>query len=219
MQNGDSENDIVYEVKKELSVNNIMQLIDLNGTKKNFQSEFVLSTVDPAKKISICVVNQDQLDNGQIKFEETERGKYSRRITYQNNKHINHYIAVKKHSEDKEEKNVDCLLVIHMKELPPLKIQEKEEKEEDTEENETKYNLNPDMSVDTKEDIRKKLFKLRDDNEYRNMPVPENDDIINEEINEKHKHKSSSFMNSYMVVGLLFLCVFAYIFYIKKIKK
>ena len=263
MQNGNT-GDIVYEVKKELSVSNIMQLIDLNGTKLNFQSEFILTTVDTSKKISICVVNQDELDNGKINFEETERGKYSRRITYQNNKHVNHYIAVKKHPSDKEENNVDCLLVIHMKELPP-KIQEhyrdrednreednREEDREDREDNEMEYNLNPNMSSSTKEDIRKRLLKLRDDDEYRNMPIPESGfgqesrlasfptgkesrlasfptgkedidrvnspELIDEESNQVEK-KKSSFMNSYMVVGLIFLCIFAYIFYTKKIKK
>lgn len=216
----------IYEVNKELSVSNIMQLIDINGTKKNFQSQFILETKDPSKKISVCVVNQDELDNGKINFEETERGKYSRRVTFQNDKHVNHYIAVKKHPEDKDDANVDCLLVIHMKELPP-RIQEKMP---------DPPNLNPNMSDEAKEDIRHKLFKLREDEEYRKSPNPSLEDMsINEHIKDIENipdyvpdyvpvkrnitTSNNSFMNSYFFVGIIFLGIFAYIFYKKKIKK
>lgn len=226
MDNTDDK-ETIYEVKKELSVSNIMQLIDLNGTKKNFQSQFILETTDPSKKISVCVVNQDELDNGKINFEETERGKYSRRVTYQNDKHVNHYIALKKHPEDKDESNVDCLLIIHMKELPPpLKPV--------LEETYDQYNLNPSMNVQTKEDIRKQLFNLRESKEYKDTnDVNDSNDVnntndvnpknslpeyvpIKKKLNTSHK---SSIMNSYFFVGVIFLCIFAYIFYIKKIKK
>ena len=211
--------EMVYESSKELSVSNIMQLIDLNGTKKNFQSQFILQTTDLSKKISICVVNQDELDSGKIKFEETEGGKYSRRVTFQNEKHINHYIAVKKHPDDKEDSNVDCLLVIHMKELPPLKKRVLQELHEENEQ----YNLNPNMSNDTKEDIRKQLFNLRESKEYKesesdieNKSIPE---YVPEYVPIKTKTSSSTIMNSYFFIGIIFLGIFAYIFYIKKIKK
>ncbi len=204
-------NDVVYEVKKEISVSNIMQLIDLNGSKTNFQSKFILETDEPTKKVSVCVVNQDELDNGKINFEDTERGRYSRVVTFQSDKHVNHYIALKKHPEDKEDKNVDCVLVIHMKELPPPPPRELD-----------MPNLNPDMSDDTKEDIRKTLFKLRDNEKYNNMP--DSQDIIPNipiEVNRPKpvKKEEKSFMNSYFFVGIIFLCIFAYVFYTKKIKK
>ena len=31
-----NDNEVIFELKKELSVSNIMQLIDLNGSKKKF---------------------------------------------------------------------------------------------------------------------------------------------------------------------------------------
>jgi len=235
MDKNKDDKETIYEVNKELSVSNIMQLIDINGTKKNFQSQFILETKDPSKKISVCVVNQDELDNGKINFEETERGKYSRRVTFQNDKHVNHYIAVKKHPEDKDEANVDCLLIIHMKELPPPPIQEKMP---------DPPNLNPNMSDEAKEDIRHKLFKLREDKNYRNAPNPDLEDIPNigdtgdigdtghienkvnipdyvpiKRTSNTSNTSNKPFMNAYFFVGLIFLGIFAYIFYKKKIKK
>lgn len=231
-----NDNEVVFELKKELSISNIMQLIDLNGSKKNFESKFILETTDPSKKVSVCVVNQDELDNGKINFEETERGKYSRRVTYQNDKHMNHYIAIKKHQDDKDEKSVDCVLIIHMKELPALPKQEEfvDESRDENEQFQTSR-LNPSMTSDTKEDIRKSLFKLRDDKRYNNMPdlneekrdsvEYENDDIIdpnfspNMSVPIASKKPQTSFMNSYFFLGVIFLGIFAYIFYTKKIKK
>ncbi len=231
VENLETIDNTVYEVSKELSVSNIMQLIDLNGTKVNFQSEFIFQTVDPSKKISICVVNQDDLDNGNINFEETERGKYSRRITYQNDRHINHYIAVKKHPDDNDDKNVDCLLVIHMKELPKPLPSPKD------------INMNPNISDDTKNIIKNQLYQLRDDSVYNSMNDRNNNtnninnmnDInttnelndINNNMNYDNsinninniRKESSSFINSYFFIGILFLFIFLYVFYIKKIKK
>ena len=218
------ENEVIFEVKKELSISSIMQLIDLNGSKKNFQSEFILETTDPSKKVSVCVVNQDELDNGKINFEETERGKYSRRVTYQNDKHINHYIGIKKHPSDNDDKNIDCVLIIHMKELPPIKKEVLYDDEEEIEMqtsnlNNLNNNLNPNMSDDTKEDIRKNLFNLREDNPYNNMPdTNETENNVEESVLVK-SDKKSTFMNSYFFIGIILLCIFSYIFYVKKIKK
>lgn len=217
-----SNDDIVYEVKKDLSVSNIMQLIDLNGTKKNFQSEFVFQINDPSKKVSICVLNQDELDNGSINFEETERGKYSRRITYQNDKHINHYIAVKKHPQDRDEKNVECNLVIHMRELPPpLPDIENNESVENTN-NSNNINLNPNMKQETRESLKNSLKYLRESDEYKKLSDDEDDDYIedlNKDMRELKSSSPPSSFNSYIIIGLIFLFLFGYIFYIKKIKR
>jgi len=215
--------DTVFEIKKEISVNSIMQLIDLNGSKKNFRSKFILETTDPSKKVSVCVVNQDELDNGKINFEETERGKYARLVTYQNDKHTNHYIAVKKHSDDKDEKSVDCVLIIHMNELPAIK---KDNLGYDDEEIELQTpRLNPNMPDETKDEIRQTLLNLRKDQQYNNMPdikdVNDVNDNLNQEIDvgKNDKKIQYSYMNSYLFMGIIFLCIFGYIFYTKKIKK
>jgi len=105
-----------FEVNKEIEVTPMMQLVDLNGTKVNFQSEFTVST-DPSKKIGIAIVSQEQLDNGDIRFEPLEEGgTYSRRITYQKNAHQNHFIALKK--LDKDETPVATRVIVRLKELP-----------------------------------------------------------------------------------------------------
>ena len=225
-----NDNEVIFELKKELSVSNIMQLIDLNGSKKNFESKFILETTDTSKKVSVCVVNQYELDNGKINFEETERGKYSRRVTYQNDEHMNHYIAVKKHTDDRDEKNVDCVLIIHMKELPPLPKDNRQEElnDDDNDEQIQTSRLNPGMTENKKEDIRNTLYNLRNNQQYNNMPdvnernKVEEDEIIdtpNTSVPITSKNTQSSFMNSYFFLGINFLGILAYIFYIKKIKK
>ena len=108
-------NNTVYEIKKQVEVTNLMQLIDLNGTKKNFQSDFVVSVNEPNKNVNICVINQNQLDNGEFDFEQSENGKYSRRVIYKKNQHLNHYIALKKLTNDTD--NVTCSLVVQLQEL------------------------------------------------------------------------------------------------------
>jgi hypothetical protein len=236
-----------------------MQLIDLNGTKKNFQSEFIFQTENPSKNVNICVLNQEELDNGIIKFEETQRGKYSKRITYQNDTHINHYIAVRKLPEDKDEK-INASIVIHMKELSPIKrvsfnkpneFRERDENMEGNEENEeneennrnmeeimnrNKKTLNPNMSLETKEKLKSKLNSLRNNKEYNNLEngnynsEEDNDEDEDEDEDEEDKeekmkllleerNKREKYTNSYFIIGILLLAVFASIFYIKKIRK
>jgi len=173
----------VFEVNKEISVTGMMQLIDLNGTKVNFQSEFTISTKDPSKKILIAIVNQDQLDNGDIQFEPTEDGgKFSRRITYQQNRHLNHFIALKK--IDKEETPVDCTVTVRLrdlgviKEMKEMKEPEKREREipiekerernerNERERNERNDKLNGGMDPNVRNQLSQQLSSLRNNPEY-----------------------------------------------------
>lgn len=257
---GDNLYDKVYEVKKEINVGNTMQLIDLNGTKKNFSSEFIFQTEDPSKKVNICVLNQDELDNGIINFEESHRGKYSKRITFQSprNEHVNHYIAVKKHKEDQDETPVKSYLVIHMKELPPLPQSPSHEESDDIgnignvalnsnqdfeEENTTNninnknISLNPNMSQNTRKSLKQKLNNLRTDDQYKKLKngienVEEDDDIILDEDEDENesfqkeklkllneRKKRELYTNSYFIIGILLLALFACLFYMKKIRK
>jgi hypothetical protein len=245
--------DVIYEVKKEIEINKIMQLIDLNGTKKNFQSDFIFQLVDPSKKVSICVINQDQLDNGEILFEETQQGKYSKRIIFKNDKHVNHYIALKKHPSDKDDEPVKALLVAHLKELPPNITFERDvehsdhedhhEDHEDVENNrvdEYENNfLNPEISNENRNELKKKLIQLRDNDEYKKMPMMNSNEIgrdlnvmnnINNRnnmnnTNEEYKEyketvkEVNNYFNAYTGIGFICILIFAYIFYIKKIKK
>jgi hypothetical protein len=111
--------DKVYEVEKDIKVNSVMQLIDLNGSKTNFQSDCLITNVDPSKKVLVAIVNQDELDIGNINFEPIEdNGKYARRITFQENVKKNHFICIKKHNSE-EQDEIDCHIIIRMKEIPP----------------------------------------------------------------------------------------------------
>ena len=143
---------------------------------------------------------------------------------------MNHYIAVKKHTDDRDEKNVDCVLIIHMKELPPLPKDNRQEElnDDDNDEQIQTSRLNPGMTENKKEDIRNTLYNLRNNQQYNNMPdvnernKVEEDEIIdtpNTSVPITSKNTQSSFMNSYFFLGVIFLGIFAYIFYIKKIKK
>jgi hypothetical protein len=111
----------VFEVNKEFSVTSIMQLVDLNGSMLNFQTEFTIATKDPSKTVLVAIVNQNQLDNGEINFEPTENGRYSRRITYRENTHLNHFIALKKQGGGgaDDESTIDCNIIIRLKEMEP----------------------------------------------------------------------------------------------------
>lgn len=236
--------DVIYEVKKEIEINKIMQLIDLNGTKKNFQSDFIFQLVDPSKKVSICVINQDQLDNGEILFEETQQGKYSKRIIFKNDKHVNHYIALKKHPSDKDDEPVKALLVAHLKELPPnitferdVEYADHHEDDEDNHVDEYENNfLNPEISNENRNELKKKLIKLRDNDEYKKMPMMNSNEIGRDlnvmnnmnntnnmnEKNEEYKEtvkEVNNYFNAYTGIGFICLLIFAYIFYVKKIKK
>jgi hypothetical protein len=146
-----------YEMKKDIEVTNFMQLIDLNGSKVNFQSEFIISLKNPSEKILVAIVNQEQLDNGDINFEPSENGKYARRITFQENEHQNHFIALK--TINNSETPVKCLVVVKLKELPMI----------EREPEEVEQNLNPDISENVKKNLQEQLFNLKNDNEYNNM--------------------------------------------------
>lgn len=129
----------VYEVNKEIDVNSIMQLVDINGSMNNFQSEFVVSLKDPSKTILVAIVNQDQLDNGEINFQPTEGGVYSKRVTFQGD-HLNHFIALKKN--DQGEEDVKCNVMIRLKQLEAKEPEMKEMKEMKRIENKDEKHVN-----------------------------------------------------------------------------
>lgn len=231
----------VYEVKKRISATNLMQLVDINGTKKNFQSDFVVTIDEPIRKVSICVINQNQLDNGELNFEETENGKYSRRVIYKKNEQLNHYIAIKKHHSDKSSENISCDLIIHLQELEPEVMEEDIMEYDESSLNQPMPpnhpmppmpspelnsipNLNADMSDEYKNVLRQKLQKLSDDDEYVSYKLKEKySPRVNEElqnnISNQNKSISNSNSNVYFIIGAICILLFGYLFYVKKIKK
>jgi len=189
-----------FEVNKEIEITPMMQLVDLNGTKVNFQSEFTVSS--DSNKIGIAIVSQEQLDNGEIRFEPMEEGgTYSRRITYQKNAHQNHFIALKK--LDKDETPVAARVIVRLKELPLVREEStngsfsagKEEPRPEPQRNiprDKAFDEQPKM----RNDIQKKLSSLAkredyaDSREYQNAPSgPLN--INNEKLSNNISSNSS----------------------------
>jgi hypothetical protein len=240
----------VFEVNKEISVTGMMQLIDLNGTKVNFQSEFTISTKDPSKKILIAIVNQDQLDNGDIQFEPSEDGgKFSRRITYQQNRHLNHFIALKK--IDKEETPVDCTVTVRLRDLGVIKemkepekrerempIENKERKErernerERNERNERNDKLNGGMDPNVRDQLSQQLSSLRNNPEYYSKdsyPPPQNIHNIQNENKKKPNpnippNRPLTFQEKlkadpYYLVGIITLILFVILLSYKFMRK
>uniref|UniRef100_A0A6C0KF28 Uncharacterized protein n=1 Tax=viral metagenome TaxID=1070528 RepID=A0A6C0KF28_9ZZZZ len=103
----------VFEVNKSMELSSMMQLVDLNGTMVNFQSDFTIASDDT--NILVAIVNQNQLDSGDFQFEQVN-GSYSRRITYQENEHQNHYIALKCGPTQ----TAKCQVTIRLRELQPI---------------------------------------------------------------------------------------------------
>ena len=104
----------VYEVNKDITVTEIMQLVDLNGSTVNFQSDVIVEC-NPDTPIRVALANQEQLDNGDLTWETTEGGKYARRISYQDGIHQNHFIALKK----LETTPVEAHVTVRMRKIQP----------------------------------------------------------------------------------------------------
>lgn len=191
-----------YEIKKSITCTNLMQLIDLNGTRKNFQSEFVVQSITPNQPFNACVITQDQLDNGDVKFETCSNGKFARRVSYQNNKHLNHYIAIK--STDNTEN--ECSVVVRLTELPEVpevsQVVQPDKKDDDIV-----------IPQQTREILENELTSLSADPTYTEMPdapeptnasigIAENDDIIIPGLQEPRKEKWEWKWNMWTMIGV-----------------
>jgi hypothetical protein len=174
-----------FEVNKEIEITPMMQLVDLNGTKVNFQSEFTVSS--DSNKIGIAIVSQEQLDNGDIRFEPMEEGgTYSRRITYQKNSHQNHFIALKK--LDKDETPVVARVIVRLKELPLVK-----EEPQQTLPRDRAFEEQPKM----RNDIQKKLSSLSKREDYSQSPDSQNDHNDYNDYNDYNDHNDQNAHNAH----------------------
>lgn len=182
------------EVKTKVEVDKTMKLIDMNGKKISFRSECIVKPNNPNDKFYIAIVNQNDLDGGNINFEVLDK-EYKRRITYESEdgQHLNHYIVMKKMPNNSTEAPILCDVIVRLTELEtkvpePIysKIEYKEEIKED------------------KEEIKEKLFELSNTNEYK------------EEIKEKKEIELESAFN-YRNIG--FFCIIVFVLYILIRKK
>ena len=191
----EDKNGMIFEMKKDILVDHVMQLLDLNGTSSNFQTDFAITIKDPSKKILVCVVNQEELDNGEINFERSEDGKYSRRVTFCENKHINHFIACKKDPSDQSPEKIECNVVVRLKKLPNSSPPTPP----------PTPNLNHEIDQKTREELQKQLLALSQSEKYKQAPEVE---VINH----------SSFYNKYFIIGVICLAAFFYMLYKNKKK-
>ena len=152
-----SDYDKIYEVKKEIEATGTMQLVDLNGSKVNFQTDVVVST-DPSKVLLLAIVNQDELDNGEFNFEPTENGKYARRITHNQNIKINHFLCVKTNGEE----SIKCDIIIHMKEVPPVQKINKPINNVNNVNNVNTQNKSPIRNLENREKDQEEIVRQRE---------------------------------------------------------
>lgn len=189
--------DNTIEIKKDVKLNNVMQLIDLNDNQKTFRAEFIVQS--DLKPFKACIVNQDQLDNGQIIFEDCMDGKFARRIVYQDSTPLNHYIALKADQE------IDCKVQIHISPIPPISSNNIPQ-------------IPPQMDVQTREELGKELEQLSNDKEYQQLDdiKLDNDDLVIDQqdidmINgQREKHFNA---NHWIIVGIicLLLCILLFL--------
>lgn len=113
----------MQEIRKQIELNNTMTLLDLNGTATRFKSEFVITSKNPSRKYLIAVVTQTQLDNGDdIPFLLSEdQGVFARKVTYNLDVHLNHFISIKKQLDDADPDPFLCDVYIRLykEEAPP----------------------------------------------------------------------------------------------------
>jgi len=107
----------VLELKTTVEVEKSMKLVDINGKKINFRSECIVTPTSD-EPFYIAIVNQNDLDNGDVNFEVC-KGVFSRRVTYESedDEHINHYIAFKKLPSTDEKKLVKPNVIVRLTEL------------------------------------------------------------------------------------------------------
>lgn len=107
----------VLELKTTIEVEKSMKLVDINGKKINFRSECIVTPTSD-EPFYIAIVNQNDLDNGNVNFEVCKGG-FSRRVTYESedDEHINHYIAFKKMPSTDEKKLIKPNVIVRLTEL------------------------------------------------------------------------------------------------------
>lgn len=200
-----AEADKIYEVKKTVTLTPNMQLIDLNGSRKNFQSDVVARSSKPFRA---CVLNQDQLDAGEFSFEQTENGKYARRVTFQDDRLLNHYLAVK------GDEGVECSVVVRLREMPPQPPQPPPSSQP------SPPALVDEMEPTNRAELQQQLKELSQDPGYQKLPggtggtggeldleMGDDDIILPPPAPKKSK------WNIYIIVGVLCLAMCAFLWW------
>jgi len=90
---------------KTYKVNDIRQLIDLNGESVNFNLKFNISSHSNCT-YQLTVVSQEDIDNGDIKFKDV-KGSISGELSNTNNKYQNFYLILKSNEECMIDVNIE----------------------------------------------------------------------------------------------------------------
>ena len=178
----------VLELKTTVEVEKSMKLVDINGKKINFRSECIVTPTSD-EPFYIAIVNQNDLDNGDINFEVC-KGVFSRRVTYESeeDEHINHYIVFKKLPSTDEKKLVKPNVMVRLTELDKPKktpvflpnepimsmLNSPNESPRSGSQNLSKLSTTPPLSpsqVDPKdvEMLKEKLYELSVSSDYNNQ--------------------------------------------------
>lgn len=113
--------------EKLLSVNNIKQLVDINGDVTNFTAKFTVTSLE-GKNFQMTVADQNMLDSDDpLQYKEV-KGSISGTISSDKNIYTNYYIAVKAAEPTQIKINVE-LKEMPLKDLPytPKKMQAPQE--------------------------------------------------------------------------------------------
>ena len=94
-------------------VNNVNQLIDINGELTNFSANFLVKSQD-GKPFEILVIDQDSLGNeGNMPFRKVDNGKVDGEISHDSGTHKTYYIILKSSVPTK------CDLDLDIREIEP----------------------------------------------------------------------------------------------------
>jgi hypothetical protein len=202
------------ELKTNVMIEKNMKLLDINGKKISFRSECFVKPKNKNSSFNITIVNQNELDNGNIKFETITNNSFSRRVTYESEdgEHLNHYIAIKKLSTDTKDEPIDCDVIIRLTELE-TKINNKNDNENDIENDNKNTELN------------QQLFNLSNSSEYK-LHNNENEKLDNNENNNENIYenvnqtniitKTKNYATLYRNIAIGCLLIFIIIMFTKK---
>ena len=84
---------------RKYKINNIKQLVDLNGTSTNFKLEFKVTCLEKDKEFDCVVIDQTTLDSGETLPYKRVKGSLSGNFKVDNNIYQSYYLILKSDSE------------------------------------------------------------------------------------------------------------------------
>jgi hypothetical protein len=182
-------------IKSTVEVDTVKKLIDLNGSKVNFYSEFMIDSKNPKRNFLVAVLDQDDLDNGSLNFEPSTNGQFARSIIYQNNVLKNHFIAVKRLPDDKSKEALVCDVIRVLEKLPMIE-QSKLKEQNISPETEEKKMISDDVPSDISET---KLYETEINQDYNQQL---------EKLIQSNQKKGVDYTSPSFIIGIICLLLF-----------